>query len=220
MSWIARVLIVGAAVYGWQHQDELKSLWRKHQGNIPGWPTSTTKEEVLFFSARACNQPCPQAGKFLDEHGVKYRAIYVDDSQDNQSLWESYSSNHRLPVLVLNGEVYTGFARIDWLGAIAGAYGTNSLSERERRYTASHFNADGTPRLVLYGTNWCPYCRKLREWLGDKGINYRDVDVEAQPDQKELCQTLEIGGYPTVYYGYKRLEGGTEDIERQIRHIF
>jgi glutaredoxin len=34
-------------------------------------------------------------------------------------------------------------------------------------------------RVVLYGTNWCGYCRKARAYFQEKGIAFTDKDVEA-----------------------------------------
>jgi thioredoxin reductase (NADPH) len=37
--------------------------------------------------------------------------------------------------------------------------------------------------IVVYGANWCPDCRRAKEFLGSHRIAYRWVDLEENPDQ-------------------------------------
>ena len=41
------------------------------------------------------------------------------------------------------------------------------------------------PELVMYCTQWCPDCRRAREWLDRHGIPYREVDVSRDPEARE-----------------------------------
>lgn len=36
--------------------------------------------------------------------------------------------------------------------------------------------------VTLYSTTWCGYCRRLKFQLEDAGINYREIDVDHDPD--------------------------------------
>jgi len=33
--------------------------------------------------------------------------------------------------------------------------------------------------VELYGTSWCPDCRKARQFLNEHGVKYTEVDVDA-----------------------------------------
>lgn len=33
--------------------------------------------------------------------------------------------------------------------------------------------------LVMYCRQWCPDCRRAREWLDARGVSYIEIDVEA-----------------------------------------
>jgi glutaredoxin len=35
--------------------------------------------------------------------------------------------------------------------------------------------------VQLYGTSWCPDCRRAREFLKAHGIEYTEIDVDANP---------------------------------------
>ncbi len=35
--------------------------------------------------------------------------------------------------------------------------------------------------VQLYGTNWCPDCRRARQFLSAHGIAFTEIDVDANP---------------------------------------
>jgi glutaredoxin len=47
--------------------------------------------------------------------------------------------------------------------------------------------------LELFGTASCPYTRDLRDWLEDRGAEYVEYDVEADPRARERMRTLAPG---------------------------
>ena len=47
--------------------------------------------------------------------------------------------------------------------------------ENYRRLLARTPNAG---EVIMYGASWCGYCRKAREYFTDKGISYREYDIE------------------------------------------
>jgi mycoredoxin len=51
--------------------------------------------------------------------------------------------------------------------------------------------------VTMYSTPWCGYCRRLKRQLEDEGINYREIDVDANPGYDELILEAS-GGYRTV----------------------
>jgi glutaredoxin len=58
--------------------------------------------------------------------------------------------------------------------------------------------------ITMYGSDWCPDCRRAKTFLKERGINFREVDIEQDPDAEEIVvkanngkrkiPTLEIGG--------------------------
>lgn len=49
--------------------------------------------------------------------------------------------------------------------------------------------------VVLYGTSWCGYCKKAREWLTRKGVSFVDRDVEKDEDAAaELARKARAAG--------------------------
>ena len=39
--------------------------------------------------------------------------------------------------------------------------------------------------IVLYCTPWCPDCKKAKQWLNDRGLTYREVDISRNPSGME-----------------------------------
>ncbi len=58
--------------------------------------------------------------------------------------------------------------------------------------------------VTLYGTSWCPYCRKAREYLRRRGVAFVDRDIEQDPAAqremtiKERAAGLEHQGVPVL----------------------
>ena len=56
--------------------------------------------------------------------------------------------------------------------------------------------------VTIYATDWCPFCRKLRERLDRTETPYDLVDVEADPDAAAWVESVNGGNrvVPTVRY--------------------
>src|SRR5690606_7279372 len=91
--------------------------------------------------------------------------------------------------------------------ALSRIYGLDVLDEPASHVIDTHFNVDGSPKLVMYGASWCPYCNNAREFFQDTGIAFTELDVEQDPKAKARYQLIKSSGYPLIYVGAKRFEG-------------
>jgi glutaredoxin len=58
--------------------------------------------------------------------------------------------------------------------------------------------------ITMYSTMWCPDCRRAKTFLKERGVEFREVDIEKDPAAEEIVikanngrrkvPTLEIGG--------------------------
>ena len=58
--------------------------------------------------------------------------------------------------------------------------------------------------LTMYTTAWCPDCRRAKTFLRERGVEFREVDIEKDPSAEEVVlkandgrrkvPTMEIGG--------------------------
>ncbi len=56
--------------------------------------------------------------------------------------------------------------------------------------------------LVVYSTSWCGPCIRLKRFLDEQGIDYRDVDIETDPEAARFVMRVNHGNrtVPTVTF--------------------
>lgn len=72
----------------------------------------------------------------------------------------------------------------------------------------------GRPAVKMYTTAWCGYCAAARDLLRRKGVDFEDIDVDADPEKRREMQ--ELSGrrtVPQVFIGGEPV-GGYDDIAR------
>jgi glutaredoxin 3 len=68
------------------------------------------------------------------------------------------------------------------------------------------------PAVVLYTTNWCPYCERARRLLREKGAAFEEIDVEARPENRaEMVARSGRRSVPQVFIGDLHV-GGSDDL--------
>jgi glutaredoxin 3 len=68
------------------------------------------------------------------------------------------------------------------------------------------------PAIVLYVSNWCPYCRRAEGLLTKKGLAYRVVDVDEDAESREeMIARSGRRSVPQVFIGDKHV-GGCDDL--------
>ena len=73
------------------------------------------------------------------------------------------------------------------------------------------------PEVVLYVTEWCPYCRQAREYMADEGVPHRVVDIEASAENQQEYQAMGgRGGIPLVAVGTETIEGWSAGRAREM----
>ena len=67
------------------------------------------------------------------------------------------------------------------------------------------------PQVVIYTTDWCPYCARARSLLELKGVAYAEIDVDAVPGARD--EMLARGGgdtVPQIFIGGRPVGGSDE----------
>jgi len=54
-----------------------------------------------------------------------------------------------------------------------------------------------TAGFTLYSTPWCGYCHRLKSQLEREGIEFTEIDIEADPDSAQVVEQAN-GGNQTV----------------------
>lgn len=160
---------------------------------------------ALVFVHDKCGEPCVDAVKLLKQRRINYSLYPLDNNDANMALWKEYGSVNSFPNIIVGDERIYGSYKGQIVSALAVNYGKQVLTSTEKLYMKKHFNADGSDRVVMYGASWCPYCKKMREALNENNRDFLEIDVEKSASRKSMTTTLNISGYPLMYYGYKRL---------------
>jgi mycoredoxin len=56
--------------------------------------------------------------------------------------------------------------------------------------------------FVMFSTEWCGYCKRLKNQLGEIGITFREINVEEEPDSAEFVEKVNGGNrvVPTLLF--------------------
>ncbi len=53
-------------------------------------------------------------------------------------------------------------------------------------------------RVVLYATDWCGYCKATRRFLDEKGVPFREFDIEKDTEARKAYEALGGRGIPIL----------------------
>lgn len=157
-----------------------------------------------LFVGPGCGAVCAGVEDVLRESNVHYEVIDITTPGGKKYDIERYPLTRVATHRVLGNSAH------EIRGVLAQVYGDEVLPPGERRVMRSHFDETGQPLVVLYGTSWCGYCKRERAYLSAHNIAFVDLDVESSREAKLAYDTLQGGGYPLVYVGYRRFDGYRE----------
>jgi thiol-disulfide isomerase/thioredoxin len=66
----------------------------------------------------------------------------------------------RIPLTRVGNREVLGTNLPHLISAVAENLGNSALTRTERMAMANHFDVSGAPVILMYGTQWCSYCRK------------------------------------------------------------
>lgn len=203
---IAAVLIVGA------HQAY------QHFGSSQGAFDASGTAETILFTFDGCGKPCNDAHQFLAKRNVSFLELNTQASVDHLDKFKSFGGRSTYPLIVVGDTRIQGYRPPDVATALAGAYGFSAVTSAERTALAKNFTDTGAPRIVMYGTQSCGYCRKARAYFDQHGLDYTEYDIEKSPIAARDFKTLYGGGTPLIYYGFNRASGfNKREIASQLK---
>lgn len=67
------------------------------------------------------------------------------------------------------------------------------------------------PKIELYGTDWCGYCRKARKFFTSRGLPFTDYNIEKDQEAYGRFRKMNPqGGVPLVLIGRYQIGGYSE----------
>ncbi len=81
---------------------------------------------------------------------------------------------------------------------------------------------DTSAQITMFGAEWCRDCRRTKAQLDSLGVDYRYVDLEAEPDAADVAR--EISGrtnIPVVVYpdASHHVEPSNDDVAAKLREL-
>jgi len=104
--------------------------------------------------------------------------------------------SYNLPVLLLLALLFGGLP--------AARQIMNNLYELT--LVEGHGQQIKTP-VIMYSTQWCPYCRKAHAYFKRHKISYIEYDIEASAQNLAKFRDLNGNGVPLILVGDKRMQG-------------
>lgn len=163
--------------------------------------------QLLVFTAENCGRVCSDVLSELENRNALYTEITLTEAPEGEkdrALWKRLGEG-RLPFIAAGYDRVEGASTIQLAGLLANNYGDVYLKQIEQFYFKRHFDAKGTPQVVIYGADWCGFCERLARKLDSLDINYLMVDVPKSGDEERMRKVMEITTFPSVWIGYQKM---------------
>lgn len=68
-------------------------------------------------------------------------------------------------------------------------------------------------RVLMYATDWCPYCARARRLLEQKAVPFEEIDIEARPEARAemIARSGGRSSVPQIFVGDTHV-GGSDDL--------
>jgi glutaredoxin 3 len=68
------------------------------------------------------------------------------------------------------------------------------------------------PHVVIYSSDWCPYCIRAKQLLANKGVAFEEIKVDGKPDVRaEMTRKARQTSVPQIWIGDRHV-GGCDDL--------
>ena len=202
------LIMVALGFAGWQF------FIKGHSGQYPDVYLPDGTPDVFLLTYEQCGAVCDKARLHLKSRGIYFNEV---DAHKDEERWKELGGPRSFPFLLVGDQQAQGYNPGFFSSALGESLGTSGLSAQEQRIYAKHFDSAGEPKVVLYGTDWCGYCNRLRKRLEGDYIAYDYINMD-KPDKKTwLMEAMGIYGYPVVYVGYERVQ--TPDFEHVVQAL-
>lgn len=66
--------------------------------------------------------------------------------------------------------------------------------------------------VVIYSSDWCPYCIRAKQLLAKKGVAFEEIKVDGKPDVRaEMTRKARQTSVPQIWIGATHV-GGCDDL--------
>ena len=67
------------------------------------------------------------------------------------------------------------------------------------------------PEIVIYSSDWCPYCIRAKQLLASKGVDFEEIKVDGRPELRaEMTRKAQRTSVPQIWIGSTHVGGCDE----------
>lgn len=155
-------------------------------------------------------------GVFRESDGITERAVFVVDA----SGVIRYANVHDIAEQPDNDVLFSVLATLEPEAAGRMLAGPSAAAEPLPTADAVELPVpSGQPAsVVMYCRSWCPDCRRARDWLTQKGIEFVEIDVDHDAEARARAESLNEGRLhtPTFEVGPEKCVDFQPDRLRQL----
>lgn len=79
---------------------------------------------------------------------------------------------------------------------------------------------NGSQQIIVYGTTWCPDCKRAKQFFGEHRVQYTWVDIDRDPDSARYVEEINQGfrSIPTIIFpdGSKLVEPSNAELAEKL----
>ena len=157
-------------------------------------------QTVKLYGADWCPD-CVRAKAYLKENDIEFEFVDVDLDKEATARVEAINNGKRIiPTVLVNDKPFTN---------------------PNNQTLASVLGINEAGKLVLYGADWCPDCKRAKNFLDDNAVNYQFIDVDKHKWATDKVESINNGKriIPTVLIDEKPFTNPNNDVLRKILKI-
>ncbi len=137
----------------------------------PGAFDADGKPIVRLFVGPECTAVCGEIETMLQTRKIDFELIDITSPEGRKY------GVHQYPQIQVGKEHAVG-GKLEIVAALASGLGPEVLSHSERLAMQNNFDENGRAIVMMYATEWCPYCKKQREYFRSHDIAFSELDPE------------------------------------------
>ena len=157
-------------------------------------------QTVKLYGADWCPD-CVRAKAYLKENDIEFEFVDVDLDKEATARVEAINNGKRIiPTVLVNDKPFTN---------------------PNNQTLASVLGINEAGKLVLYGADWCPDCKRAKNFLDDNAVNYQFIDVDKHEWATDKVESINNGKriIPTMLIDEKPFTNPNNDVLREILKI-
>jgi len=163
--------------------------------------------KTVLFTTGQCGKACEETRNYLKRRKIDFEEHDAFDNGSGTDLYKEYGGTGYMPLIAMGEQRIIGHNPGDIISALADEFGSAHIKSRELKALQRNFDSNLEPRVIMYATAWCGYCKKARQYFVANGIDFVEYDIEKDRAAKRDFDTLLGSGTPLLYQGYTRVSG-------------